>query len=40
MIAHQIINEERKFEFLKSEFISKLIEMDAHELKKYLAQDG
>ena len=40
MIAHQITNEERKFEFLKSGFISKLNEMDVHELEKYLTWDG
>jgi hypothetical protein len=40
MIAHQITNEERKFEFLKSGFISKLTEMDASKLEKYLSQDG
>lgn len=40
MIAHQITNEECKFGFLKSGFISKLTEMDTSELEKYLNQDG
>lgn len=40
MITHQITNEERKFGFLKSGFISKLNEMDVSELENYLNHDG
>ena len=39
MIDSQITNEERKFGFLKSEFISKLNEMNVWELKSYLQYD-
>lgn len=40
MIAQQISNEEKKFDYLKSTFISKLKEMDVWVLENYLTQEG